>query len=457
MHGSRKLSRMVPTAVLKKCGEGHFYLQDRLSELPDCLLISILSLLPMKEAARTSVLSSRWRCLWTYAVRALDFDASPLVSAQFLRSAADPNDSERNKFIEWVNKVLSPHNGPTIDEFRVFFDLGEHKCKHYLDSWINFALEKSVRRLELNLSCWYAFAFRGVYLLTLPFLQNCKLDSLTCISFNAVEVTQEVVEYILSCCPLLESLTLVTSASLVNLKVSGPTLKLKHLKILRCHSLKCIKISAPSLVSFKHNGPRAKINFKYVPSLVEASFSWFHVPFLVKNPPENSWSLLFQLRALALDVIDFEPKFCQFRRFPKLRNLMEFKLQLCSNQITGDILRFMSPLKAFPKLHKLSIEFFHSKDSQTAELKMKKKRAHKHLKVIELIGFSGKKIESEFIWYIINNTVALEKIVIDPSFRLFEEGWCYWNVLKVKAAARKRARARRLGESLPPGVELVIL
>ncbi|KAG5610706.1 hypothetical protein H5410_021987 [Solanum commersonii] len=56
--------------ALKKCSA-----EDRISKLPDEILVHILSFLTVKEAADTSVLSKRWLPLWTYIYR-LDFNAT---------------------------------------------------------------------------------------------------------------------------------------------------------------------------------------------------------------------------------------------------------------------------------------------------------------------------------------------------------------------------------------------
>lgn len=40
-----------------------------ISELPDVLLLEILSLLPAEDVAATMVLSKRWKFLWRYVPR----------------------------------------------------------------------------------------------------------------------------------------------------------------------------------------------------------------------------------------------------------------------------------------------------------------------------------------------------------------------------------------------------
>lgn len=51
-----------------------YFGEDQISQLDDQVLITILSLLTVKEAERTCVLSKRWRYLWTFT-SCLNFEA----------------------------------------------------------------------------------------------------------------------------------------------------------------------------------------------------------------------------------------------------------------------------------------------------------------------------------------------------------------------------------------------
>ena len=120
---------------------------DRISQLPNDIIVYILSHLTIKEAAITSVLSRKWRYLWT-CITGLNFDADDVLD----KIASEPKSRgvERPKYVNWVNRVVRQHRGPTIDDFRICFDL-DKTTKCAIDKWIKFAVGKRVQRLELDL------------------------------------------------------------------------------------------------------------------------------------------------------------------------------------------------------------------------------------------------------------------------------------------------------------------
>ncbi|KAL7084833.1 hypothetical protein ACP275_14G246100 [Erythranthe tilingii] len=260
----------------KKCAKRCYVVvdNDRISRLPDDILVAILSFLPLKEAARTTVLSSRWINLWKHISR-LDFDA---VSA-LVKIAIDYNlhGEESCKYVEWVNRVIQSHKAETLKEFSVCFDLSP-SAENAITQWLEFALVRHVEKLDLDVSAgslrvytrdyaYYAFPEK---FLKPPSQSSSRIDlkSLKALSLKYVKLSGEAIEFFLRNCPFLEKLVLHNVNGISNLEVCGPSLALKHLEILFCAKLKSVKVSAPNLTSL--NGPHVEVLLlENVPMLVE--------------------------------------------------------------------------------------------------------------------------------------------------------------------------------------------
>lgn len=77
-----------------------------------------------------------------------------------------------------------------------------------------------------------------------------------------------------------------------------------------------------------------------------------------------------------------------------------------------------------------------------------------HLKVVEIHGYYGRTSEDELIEYILENAMALERIIVDPR--------CHYHCIFqgrviVKRSKKARICAKKLKESTPSPVEFVLL
>ncbi|KAL3654600.1 hypothetical protein CASFOL_001585 [Castilleja foliolosa] len=133
---------------------------DRLSDLPDSLIIRILSLLEVKQYAITAVLAKRYRYLWRESPRLVFIEESQ--SPGIIRD-----------FVARVNRtllVISGVNRNGVKAFEIrFLYTNIYRCD--VDVWFDFAIRNNVKQLSVlnNRVCGAAGACDRKYIIGLPY------------------------------------------------------------------------------------------------------------------------------------------------------------------------------------------------------------------------------------------------------------------------------------------------
>lgn len=199
---------------------------DLVSDLPHSIIESILTRLPMRDAVRTSILSSKWRYKWTTLTQ-LVFDEK-CVTLSTDRALVEKN------MINFITRALFLHQGP-IHKFQLSTSYLQ-SCPE-IDQWILFLSRNDIKELVLELGEgeWFrvpSCLFNCKKLARME-LFRCELDPppnftgflcLKSLNLHQVIVGPEAIESLISGCPLLESLALSYFDSLA-LNICAPNLK----------------------------------------------------------------------------------------------------------------------------------------------------------------------------------------------------------------------------------------
>ncbi|GFP93090.1 F-box/LRR-repeat protein at3g03360 [Phtheirospermum japonicum] len=407
---------------LKKCADTYHHADaddDWISRLPDDILVGILSSLPLKEAARTSILSSRWVNLWKHTLR-LDFDARSALC----RVAKHPDESEirtveRRKYINWVSKVLQSYKGLPLKEVRICFDLDKSSAQKAINHWLQFLFEGRVERLELDLSVNGDYG-RSLKVCTIPIKKfmhhQARFDfrSLKALCLKSVDMTDEDVDFFLRSCPLLEHLVIDYALKISNLNICG-ALALKHLQICYCLNVKSIKVSVPNITSLKVTSVHALL-LENCPKLVEVCVCCGREEVYLQNLVPALNCCLSQLEILTLKLL-LKTEIIEECKFPVLAKLKKLEIYFTAN---GDqsLIGLTSFMRAAPYLEEFVITIYWYKVLRTnRKVKNVVHSPHQHLKVVKFLGYYGRTSDVELVRYLVDNCVVLETIIIDPRYQ----------------------------------------
>ncbi|GJV47418.1 F-box protein-like protein [Tanacetum coccineum] len=258
-------------------------IEDRISLLPDCLLLEFISRLPStKEAIRTGTLSKRWEHLWTQ-VHNLIFEYHG-------------DDDLLSDFFSFVDKTLTQCRHLNLNKFKLITSY-DTDFEPQINDWIRYAVSCNVQ--DLWLSLWntnddmgFEFEINSDFFFVNPCFTNLsltgfKLNPIGSISWNKLtrlsllegNLEEHVFQNILSGSPLLETLFIrncygferidITSKSVKNFVFYGYMSPGEDLDDI-------IEINAPYILSLEIKGVfyLSKLSLLNVSSLVQAHLDY---------------------------------------------------------------------------------------------------------------------------------------------------------------------------------------
>ncbi|KAJ8749349.1 hypothetical protein K2173_018836 [Erythroxylum novogranatense] len=288
---------------------------DRISDLPDSVLHDILFLLPIKSIAQTSVLSKRWRFLWS-SFPDLDFTTiNPLTSSSLKKTPKRSSHSLSLDFIPHVLALRDKNSDLRTLRFRsrlsfsglnglircaIRHNVQELDVEVATEDYFNFPrgviasetlrvfkLKSRYPGFRLLPSCVMKEGFRSLHTLSLSLVilydQSSLFDLFTETSFPRLKKLSLDACFGLKQlkigCRALEDLTLENCFQLHGLDIACA--KLEKFRVASCFDAYCgkswVKIDAPRLrtVLWEYNAITDTSSLQNLDSLHEASIGFF--------------------------------------------------------------------------------------------------------------------------------------------------------------------------------------
>ncbi|KAL7202853.1 hypothetical protein ACSBR1_034338 [Camellia fascicularis] len=440
--------------------------EDRISSLPDSLLIYILSFIPTKYAFRTTVLSKRWKDLWAF-VPNLDFDGSMLdVPKQ------TPDVKSFMNFIDWV---LFFHGLPCIKRFHLKCSWGFDVSR--LPTWISVLTARGVEELDVKLitnqevlilpqklfSCRTLVVLKLISELKIDFPTSFYLPNLKVLHVSLSYPQNGVLQKLFSSCPLLEDLHLsaeVEDELEMTFDVSWPALKKLQLHLTTSQEFAyfdweikfpkdMIVIDAPVLEHLTvHDDYLSCYSLKNVSSLVTAYIDVGHCCIDLLAPKDHANNLFMLLegitsvKSLSLDSAAMGAlEFADDNKLLLYPNLTYLELTVHNCYAWR---RLSDLLDSVPKLETLilTMDFPHADDDDVPHNfdwiePSERPICLSCIKEITVSGFKGDDDELKLLKYFFENAEVLNNVRIDScNFTPADQEKFFKNLVNFQRASK---------------------
>ncbi|CAF2264196.1 BnaA04g27260D [Brassica napus] len=415
--------------------------RDRLSTLPEHLLVPIISNLPFEEAVRTSVLSKPWKHLY-HGTTNVSFKESEFVK-RTVSSSEESLDEARAAFVRYVVNWTSTFSGDVIESFelRLSKPFGfEAEIKHLIE----FAVSKQVKTLVLDfseLSCDASNQVRPLILFQLPecFYNQTTVESLklfACgfdpsrlanpcafksVCFGYTELGR--IMTLLSKSPLLESLT-VRNCWNVNLEsITGDQNRLRELVFENCvFATEYTLLDLPNIKVFKYIGSFHYFQFLAVNRRMEEAYLAYGAETGDEIGQFFCDVLYDLLSARKLTVCPFLIKAIKDSDDPvRLKAPMETRhLVINTGLVPDEFVGIRLMINSCPELEILTLQMFPSvpvarytpgfNPMSYWAYQISHKCLKKTLKVVQVRNFTGSMYELILLRYLIRSARVLERV-----------------------------------------------
>ncbi|XAR65349.1 hypothetical protein NMG60_11009443 [Bertholletia excelsa] len=385
---------------------------DVISSLPRDIIDSILERLPIRDVARTSILSRKWRYIWSRQPN--------LVLEKHFFEAHLRN--KPHEFMNTVNRLLLLHDGP-IRKFSLYIPNIHCSWNLYTDQWLLFLSRNGIKELILDNRYLNPYklpscVFSSPELATLK-IRYCifkaphdfsGFPSLVNLRFEKITFGTNVFGPHIPTIPLLETLEFTSCNGIENFHIHGP--KLQSLFAADSHNVKSIPFQGfPNLTVLSVSLRKAPEDWEQgrmlnlstflgqFPRIVNLSLDRFFLKLLVTDPGPERLSIVFHhLTYLVLDKLRFDDLgqmqclLCLLRSSPNLRDVS---------------------IKAFPVLHNTTtpeLSFLEAPNCTVGILNQ--------LRTVKVSWINGLRAELLFIKCILACSPLLEKMYVQCNAKV---------------------------------------